>query len=253
MYSHTTTALADNPDDEFQLLSGVRQGGPESPTLYNLYMDYVMRVFMDICQTEDIEFLTLRYRIKKTATTLEDRRTPYQGEHIIDWSGYADDLMLVFENEKELQRALIVLNDTFERFHLQINVGKTKTMIVNFHQHNDISTYPEAICNFNQNPIETIKKFRYLGDDIQFDQSSTGDAEVDLCIAVAKSKFNQLYKKLTNRNIKLKWRMMIPNSMVRSRLTYLCQTWNLTQQQKKRFQTCYISTIRISCSYCSPQ
>ena len=156
--------------------------------------------------------------------------------------------MLVFENEKELQRALIVLNDTFERFHLQINVGKTKAMIVNFHQHNDISTYPEAICNFNQNPTETIKKFRYLGDDIQFDQSSTGDAENDLCIAVAKSKFNQLYKKLTNRNIKLKWRMMIPNSMVRRRLTYLCQTWNLTQQQQ-----CYISTIRISCSYCSPQ
>ena len=68
-----------------------------------------------------------------------------------------------------------------------------------------ISTYPEAICNLNQKPIETIKKFRYLGDDIQFDQLSTGDAEVELRIAVAESKFNQLYKKLTNRNIKLKW------------------------------------------------
>lgn len=62
-------------------------------------------------------------------------------------------------------------------------------MIVNFHQHNEITTYPEAICNLNQKPIETIKKFRYLGDDIQFDQLSTGDAEVDLRIAVAESKF----------------------------------------------------------------
>ena len=67
--------------------------------------------------------------------------------------------MLVLENEKELQRALIVLNDTFERFHLQINVGKTKTMIVNFHQHNDISTYPEAICNLNQNRSRLLRSF----------------------------------------------------------------------------------------------
>ena len=159
LYSHTTTALADNLDDVFRLLSGVRQGGSESPTLYNLYMDYVMRIFMDICKTEDIEFLTLRYQIRATATTLEDRRTPYQGEHVIDWSEYADDLMIVLENEKELQRALIVLNDTFERFHLQIYVGKTKTMIVNFHQHNGISTYPEAICNLNQNRSRLLRSF----------------------------------------------------------------------------------------------
>ena len=28
LYSHTTTALAKNPDDEFKLTVGVRQGGP---------------------------------------------------------------------------------------------------------------------------------------------------------------------------------------------------------------------------------
>ena len=80
LYNNTTTALADNPDDVFQLLSGVRQGGPESPPLYNLYMDYVMRVFMHICETEDIKFLKLHYRVRATATTREGRREPYQGE-----------------------------------------------------------------------------------------------------------------------------------------------------------------------------
>ena len=33
LYSHTTTALAENPDDEFKLTVGVRQGDPESPML----------------------------------------------------------------------------------------------------------------------------------------------------------------------------------------------------------------------------
>ena len=46
LYNFTTTSLADTPDDKFDTTSGVRQGGPESPILYNLYMEYVMRVFV---------------------------------------------------------------------------------------------------------------------------------------------------------------------------------------------------------------
>jgi len=33
LYKYTTTALAETPDDVFQLLLGVRRGGPESPVL----------------------------------------------------------------------------------------------------------------------------------------------------------------------------------------------------------------------------
>jgi len=36
----------------------------------------------------------------------------------------------------------------------------------------------------------------YYGDDICFDQPSTGNAEIDLRIDVAENRFNQLYKKL---------------------------------------------------------
>ena len=46
LYHYTTTALSETPDDVFELTTGVRQGGPESPPLYNLFMDYVMRVFV---------------------------------------------------------------------------------------------------------------------------------------------------------------------------------------------------------------
>ena len=50
LYSYTTAALTEMPDDEFQINVGVRQGGPESPMLYNLYMDFVMRIFFDKCR-----------------------------------------------------------------------------------------------------------------------------------------------------------------------------------------------------------
>ena len=166
-----------------------------------------MCVFMHTCRAENIKFQTLKYRIRNTATTRDGRSTQCQGDHTIDWSRYADDLLLVFENAEELQKPLTLLNDTFKRFHLQINIGKTKTMIVNAHQHN--ASYSDTICSSNGKPFENVEKFRYLGDDIQYDQPSTGDAEVDLRIAVAVNKLNQLYKKLTNKNIQLELRVMI--------------------------------------------
>ena len=42
LYQYTTTALAETPEDKFEVNTGVRQGGPESSLLYNLYMDYIM-------------------------------------------------------------------------------------------------------------------------------------------------------------------------------------------------------------------
>ena len=152
--------------------------------------------------------------------------------------------MLVFESEEELQRALLILNETFERFHLQINVGKTKTMVVNFKQVDGNQSYPDTVCNLNGNPIENVKKFRYLGNDIQYDQSSTGDAEVDLRIAVAENKFNELFKKLTNRKINLHTHVLILNSIVRSRLVYSCQTWNINQHQQQRIRSSYTCMLR---------
>ena len=246
LYNYLTTALAETPEDVITLTLGVRQGGPESPLLYNLFMDYVMRVYMDSCKKEGIKFITLKYRIRSTASLREERDSKtYRGEYEIDWSGYADYLELYFEDVINLQRGLILLNETFIRFHLQINASKTKTMIANYKYINaDEKTYPESIISMNSVPVENVKVFRYLGDDIKFNEPSTGDAEIDLRISVAESKFMQLSKKLCNRNTNLVIRVYILNTMIRSRLTYSCQTWNINQQQMNRINTAYINMLR---------
>jgi len=51
----------------FELTSGVRQGGPESPLLYNLYMDFVMRVYLQKCKQEGVNFIKLKYKIPEIA------------------------------------------------------------------------------------------------------------------------------------------------------------------------------------------
>ena len=247
VYSHTTTALSETPLDVFELSTGVRQGGPESPPLYNLFMDYVMRVYEHECSKENIQFVKFKYRIRTTACTREERMADYYGDHLVDWSGYADDIELFLDTPADLQNALTLLHSVFNKFGLHINIKKTKSMILNFKYvaENHNSVYPKSIVTLEKQPIENVETFRYLGDEIKFNEPSTGDAEVDLRINIAEAKFYQIIKKLVNYKIYLKTRVLILNSLVRSRLTYSCQTWNLTQIQMQKINSAYLSMLRI--------
>ena len=126
LYSSTKTSLQESPDDTFELTVGVRQGGPESPLLYNLYMDFVLRIYVEQCRHQGIRFLQLKYKIPETASSTKKTAA---GDMTIDWSGYADDLMLFFEDEKSLGNGLRILDKVFSKYRLKINTSKTKTMI----------------------------------------------------------------------------------------------------------------------------
>ena len=91
IYKCTNASLVETPDDKFELNVVVRQGGVESLMLYNLFMDFVMRVFLDKCKKLKINFLKLKYRIPESASSTG--RTAC-GTVTIDWNGYADDLVL---------------------------------------------------------------------------------------------------------------------------------------------------------------
>ena len=239
LYSSTTTALIETPDNKFETKSGVRQGGPESPLLFNLYVDFIMRIFLTLCKKSAIHFHKVKYRIPLSAARRNSETVGYQQ---IDWIGYADDLILVFDSKKDLQQALTILDTLFVKFGLAINVSKTKTMILN-HQ-NANNQYPETICSLNGANIDNEKTFIYLGSCLKYDEPSTGSAEIELRIDIAETTLYQYAKKLFNQKISLKTRVKIMNSIVRSRLVYGCQTWSLTQQLLKRLKSVYNGFLR---------
>ena len=219
IYSYTTTSLAQSPLDIFELLLGVRQGGPESPMLFNLYIDYVMRKFLEVCKVNRVKFLELKYRIPYTATPHE-RTKP--GTNTTDWIGYADDIVLTFEDVKNMQRALDLITSIFASYHLTLNTTKTKSMILN--QQYMKFEYPKSIITCKGKPIENVKIFKYLGSQIKYDEPLTGNTEIDMRIDVSECKFYELGKNLFNQKIMLSTRITIFNALVRSRLTYSCQT-----------------------------
>ena len=223
IYSYTTTALAENPDDKFELNVGVRQGGAESPMLYNLFMDFVMRIFINECKKNNIKFLKCKFNIPETASSTGNQAI---GEFQIDWCGYADDLLLVFEDVNSLRRGVKLLDKIFERYRLKINVAKTKTMILN--QQYESEEYPSFISTLRGVNLENTKTYRYLGCEIKYDEPSTGEAELNLRTDAAESKFYSLSRNMMNMKISLKTRIRMLNFLVRSTIVYSCQTWNAT-------------------------
>ena len=72
LYKQTTLTFS-RDDTIFQTTSGVCQGGPESPFFFNLYIDFVMRVFIHECRTESIKFFEHFYRINPRSIHREER------------------------------------------------------------------------------------------------------------------------------------------------------------------------------------
>ena len=241
LYSSTTTALTGHELEKFVIELGVRQGGSESPLLFNLYIDYVMRIFLVECARQNVKFIKLKYSIPNSSF-ISNSFLGESGENIFDWIGYADDLLLAFADRENLEKGLRVLENVFKRFRLAMNIVKTKTMICNYQ--GPVEEYPASIARVNEETVENVKTFKYLGSQIHYDQAITGEAEITSRIDMAESKFYEYGKKFMNYRIKLSVRISIMNSLVRSRLTYGCQTWILTAAQKDRINAVYTSMIR---------
>jgi len=122
LYTETKCTL--DEDLFFETKSGVRQGGPESPPLFNLFIDFVMRVFMKICDKNDIDFLELLSTLPQNAQ-IEPDETQQQKTHRVPWIGYADDIVAFLMSIPGLQKCLDLLVQTFTRFSLKVNVSKT--------------------------------------------------------------------------------------------------------------------------------
>ena len=89
-----------------------------------------------------------------------------------------------------------------------------------------------------------VKVFKYLGANIHFRESATGDTEINQRIESAECKFYEHAKKFMNFKINLTTRVRILNSLVRSRLTYGSQTWNINSTQQTRINGFYCGLLR---------
>src|SRR3989442_1660151 len=136
---------------------GVRQGCVISPMLFNLYSEFMIQEAME--GVEGIGF---------------------GGVNITNLR-YADDAVLVAEKRRKMQKMIDRLNTTCKAYGMEINVKKTKVMIMN----GTAKTEGDEVVYSVGRPLEQVSRFKYLGSWITEDARSDEDIRARVGMAKA--------------------------------------------------------------------
>ena len=235
-----TTATIRGMKCKFDVLVGCRQGGQESPCLFNFYFDYVLKV---TAHEIDKSFpngwgINFEFNIPYMCTNREQRKTGcMRGVEILRWILYADDAVLFCKTTDEAMQLLTIINTTFNRFGLSISFKKTKTQVFN---DSDLAS-KDTLFSIEEHVIENVREFCYVGQVITNDENGCFTA---YRIARANAKFNELRNVLTDWNVNLRTRRKLLESCVLSRLVYGTQAWFPNEEQLNKLEVCWIQLQR---------
>ena len=239
MYLQTTASIK-GMKTTFEVLVGCRQGGQESPVIFNYYFDFVLK----IAATEiDNAFpegwgLDFPFNIPNVCSNRAQRaRQRLRGVEIIRWILYADDIVLFAKSAQEAERLLNIINTTCKRFGLNISFKKTKTQVFN---NESLATEP-TLFNIDGHSIENVSQFTYLG--YVFDNGSIVSS-TEHCIARASAKFNQLRTVLCDTKVNKQTRWKFLETCVAPRLLYGLQACYPKEEQLKKIESCWSQFLR---------
>ena len=234
LYSKTFSFMAgEGEDSKFETTCGLLQGAVESPPLFNIFLDTIIRLLVDELERDNVGGFDFEYRIPATASTRGQRFTASRGKKSSKcyFTNYCDDIFMMAETAGELQIMTTLIEKLFKKFNLTICCKKTESMIINWQ--GEAADYPKSIISIGENNIKNVEVFKYLGVKIDRSDYKTGEIEIKYRINLANAKFRELDHLFANKTIKLGTRLMFYNAFCRSRLCYCCNCWVITEKQKK--------------------
>lgn len=206
--------------ENIEIQRGVRQGCILSPLLFNIYAEAIFEEALENAEEGVIV-----------------------NGHPINNLRYADDTILLASNFKDLQNLLQRVDRVSTSYGLNINLKKTKIMIVGKSQ--PIIT-PDLILR-NQT-VQRVSAYKYLGCIVN-DQNDHS-VEIKCRIEQARNVFMKLRHLLCNRSLKVSTRVRLARCYVFSVLLYGVESWTLTQNTSNRLEAfemwVYRRILRIS-------
>lgn len=197
--------------EEFMINKGVRQGCSLSPSLFNIYIDDILREWKK-CTNDGISL---------------------NRQNILNTLLFADDQIIIQDSEDNLQKAIHKLNTICGEYHLKISIQKTKVMAFR-------GKHPvRSKIIINNTVIEQVSHFKYLGCDITYDYDKDVNIKTQrfqaICGTIAKN-----LKKKTRKETQIKFykTMAIPT------LLYGCEAWTLKKNDINRIQSAEMKFLR---------
>ena len=150
---------------------------------------------------------------------------------------FEDETALLTCIEKDLQDPVTAVNDEGKPYGMEMNVLKTKTMVISRSRQ-----APKVNISIEGKPIEQVEKMVYLGHIVT--ETRKSDTEFKRRIAVSRSAFTSLYKVLISRQVSLDTKLRLSKCYIWSNSLYGCERWTLSQTVERRIQAFEIWTFR---------
>lgn len=197
--------------EEFTVNTGLRQGDPLSTLLFNLVLERIIQ----------------ETGIKREGTI---RTNTHQ------CIAYADDVVLLARNKKELLKITTNLINVAGKYGLKVNAGKSKFMQVATGQDENIrDDYTVRLQSGNMITFENVKDFIYLG--VYLTNKCHEVKEVERRIAKANKSAGALNQVLRAKNISFNSKLRIYKSVIKPIALYGCETWVLNKCLQNTIET----------------